>query len=317
MSSRQAPRYTGIRTFAGLEQLELSQLSVSSDQPRAAVVGIPFDTATSYRAGARFGPQEIRSASALLRPWHPVHGVSVFGAGQVIDAGDIAVTPGNAARSTEQIAQALSPASRAGIRTVVLGGDHSISLGELRAHHGAHGPLALVLFDAHVDTWEDYYGERLFHGTVFRRACEEGLIDPSASIVAGIRGPLYSAQDLHQARALGFELLPIEELRSIGPHEFAQHVRARVRTAPAFLGFDIDVIDPSAAPATGTPEVGGLAAHEALALLRALTAIDFVGFDVVEVSPPYDPPGQITALLASNIAYEMLALTALARTTEE
>lgn len=309
---RQAPRYTGVRTFAGLEHFPLGQLSGAEARPRAVVVGIPFDTATSYRAGARFGPQEIRSLSALLRPWHPLHKVRVFDSQEVIDGGDVAVTPGNAERTSEQIARALAPASQAQIKTVVLGGDHSITLGQLRAHHGVHGPLALVLLDAHADSWEDYYGERLFHGTVLRRACEEGLIDPSRSILAGIRGPLYAPEDLSQARDLGLQLLTIEELRAISPHAFAERVRARVRSAPAFLGLDIDVIDPSAAPATGTPEVGGLAAHEALTLLRALTAIDFVGFDVVEVSPPYDSPGQITALLAANIAYEMLALTALA-----
>lgn len=309
--ARQAPRYTGVRTFAGLAHRPINEPPGAGVPLEVAVVGIPFDTATSYRPGARFGPQEIRSVSALLRPWHPLHAVEVFGSGRVIDGGDIAVTPGNAERTAEQIAAALSPLSRSKVKTVVLGGDHSISLGELRAHHAAYGPLAIVLFDAHADTWDEYYGERLFHGTPFRRACEEGLIDPARSTIAGVRGPLYSAEDLRQARALGFELLTIEELRSIDPLIFAERVRARIGSAPAFLGFDIDVIDPSAAPGTGTPEVGGLASHEALDLLRALTSIDFVGFDVVEVSPPYDSPGQITALLASNIAYEMLALAAL------
>ena len=312
--SRQAPRYTGVRTFAGLTHLPASELLGSGAPADAIVVGIPFDTATSYRPGARFGPQEIRSVSALLRPWHPVHAVEVFGSQRVIDGGDIAVTPGNAERTAGQIAQALSPLSRSRVKTVVLGGDHSISLGELRAHHAAYGPLAVVLFDAHADTWDDYYGERLFHGTVLRRACEEGLIDPPRSTIAGVRGPLYSAEDLRQASELGFELLRIEQLRSTDPPVFAERIRARVGSAPAFLGFDIDVVDPSAAPGTGTPEVGGLAPHQALDLLRSLTSIDFVGFDVVEVSPPYDSPGQITALLASNIVYEMLALTALAKT---
>jgi agmatinase len=311
---RRAPRYTGVRTFAGLHHVPLGEVAGAA----AAVVGVPFDTATSWRAGARFAPEAIRSASVLLRPWHSSHGVEVFPAQPslehsqaVLDGGDVAITPGNAERSAEQIAAALSPLCAAGTIPIVLGGDHSISLGELRAHAAVHGPLALVLLDAHADTWEDYYGERLFHGTVIRRASEEGLLDPSRSLIAGLRGSLYAADDIKQATALGFELMGIEELRMTAVEDFAARVRERVGEQAAFLGFDIDVVDPSAAPGTGTPEVGGLLAGEVLALLRALVGIRFVGFDVVEVSPPYDGAGQITSLLAANVAYEMLALAAL------
>jgi agmatinase len=308
--ARRAPRYTGVRTFAGLDHIRLDELA---DRPiDAVVVGVPFDTATSWRPGARFGPEAIRSASSLLRPWHPVHAVEVFGTRTVIDGGDVAITPGNAERSAGQIAAALGPLCESGRTPVVLGGDHSVLLGELRAHAHAHGPLGLLLLDAHADTWDDYYGERLFHGTVIRRATEEGLLDPQRSLIAGVRGSLYEPGDLEDARALGFEVIDIDELRASAPTQFAARARARIGTGAAFLGFDIDVVDPSAAPATGTPEVGGLLAAEALALLRALAGLRFVGYDVVEVSPPYDPPGQITALLAANIAYEMLALDALA-----
>jgi agmatinase len=273
---------------------------------------VPFDTATSWRPGARFAPEAIRSASVLLRPWHPQHGIEVLAPGRVIDGGDVAVTPGNAERSAEQIAAALEPLCAAGITPVALGGDHSILLGELRAHAAVHGPLALVLLDAHADTWEDYYGERIFHGTVVRRAVEEGLLDPARSLIAGVRGSLYAPADLDDARALGFELLAIEQLREAGPRGFAALAGQRIAAGPAFLGLDIDVLDPAIAPATGTPEVGGLLADEALALLRALAGLRFAGFDVVEVSPPYDAPGQTTALMAANIVYEMLALDALA-----
>jgi len=331
---RRAPRYTGVRTFAGLPHAPLaSALGDASASPAGglggtdpaggraalAVVGVPFDTATSWRAGARFGPEAIRSASVLLRPWHPLHGVEVFGPGAianasaVVDAGDVAITPGNAQRSVEQIAQALSALGSVGITALALGGDHLVALGELRAHASLHGPLALVLFDAHADTWDDYYGERLFHGTVIRRAVEEELIDPARSLIAGIRGSLYAPSDLEDARALGLELVQIDELRATPSGAFAARVRDRVGGWPAFLGFDIDAVDPSAAPATGTPEVGGLLAGEALAFVRELTGIRFVGYDVVEVSPPYDAPGQITSLLAANVAYEMLALAALGR----
>ncbi len=313
--ARRAPRYTGVRTFAGLAHtplvLEPGALALDG-APGAAVVGVPFDTATSWRPGARFGPEAIRSASALLRPWHAAHGVEVFSTLAALDAGDVAITPGNAGRSSEQIAAALSPLCAAGTVPVVLGGDHSITLGELRAHASIHGQLGLVVLDAHADTWEDYYGERLFHGTVLRRAVEEGLIDARRSVIAGIRGSLYAPSDLDDARELGFELVEIEELRTSAPASFASRMRERIGEAPAFLGFDIDVVDPSAAPGTGTPEVGGLLAAEALALLRSLAGARFVGFDVVEVSPPYDSRGQITALLAANVAYEMLALAALA-----
>jgi agmatinase len=277
------------------------------------VVGVPFDTATSWRPGARFGPEAIRSASVLLRPWHPGHGVEVFESLGAVDAGDVAITPGNAARSADQIAEALSPLCAAGTVPLVLGGDHSVLLGELRAQASVHGPLALAVLDAHADTWEDYYGERLFHGTVLRRAAEEGLIDPARSLIAGIRGSLYEPADLDDARALGFELVAIEQLRDSAPAAFAGRFRDRAGDAPAFLSFDVDSVDPSAAPGTGTPEVGGLLAAEALALVRSLAGTRFVGFDLVEVSPAYDSPGQITALLAANVAYEMLALAALAR----
>jgi agmatinase len=235
----------------------------------------------------------------------------VFASQTVLDAGDVSITPGNAARSSDQIAAALEPLSAAGTVTLALGGDHSIALGELRAHAAVHGPLALVALDAHADTWEDYYGERIFHGTVFRRAVEEGILDPERSVIAGLRGSLYGPEDLQQARSLGFELITIDELITGGQRSFAARVRERVASAPAFMGFDIDVIDPSAAPGTGTPELGGLTSGQALGLLRALAGMRFVGFDVVEVSPPYDSPSQITALAAATIAYEMLALNAL------
>ena len=311
--ARRAPRYTGVRTFAGLPHapLALDGQSAAESSPRAAVVGVPFDTATSWRPGARFGPEAIRSGSALLRPWHPGHGLEVFGSLGALDAGDVAITPGNAERSAAQIAAALGPLCAGGTIPVVLGGDHSILLGELRAHAAVRGPLALVVLDAHADIWENYYGERLFHGTVLRRAAEEGLLDPGRSLIAGLRGPLYEPADLEDARDLGFELVTIEELRGGGPAAFAARTRERVAGAPALLSFDIDVVDPSAAPGTGTPEIGGLLGAETLALLRSLAGVSFSGFDVVEVSPPYDSRGQITALLAANIAYEMLALAAL------
>ncbi len=300
-----APRYTGIRTFA-----RCPQAAPTAEGVEAAVIGVPFDTATSMRPGARFGPAGIRDASLLLRPWHPVHEIDVFGSLSVVDGGDLEVTPGNAERTAAQIAEQLEPVVHAGVTPLVLGGDHSIVLGELRAHAAVRGPLAVVLLDAHADTWEAYYGERYFHGTPFKRALEEGLIDPHRSLLAGMRGPLYAASDLDEPRSWGFEILSTDELRALDPAEYGRRVRERLGDGPAYLSFDIDVLDPAFAPGTGTPEVAGLLPHEAIACIRALAGIPFVGYDIVEVSPPYDTPGHTTALTAASIGYELLAITA-------
>ncbi len=303
-----APRYTGVRTFARLPHVALPR-----DDVDAAVVGVPFDTATSFRSGARFGPEAIRAASMLLRPYHPVLDVDVFGTLSLVDGGDINVTPGNALRTTEQIAEHLRPILQAGTVPLVLGGDHSIVLGELRAQHAVHGPVALVLLDAHADTWDQYYGERYFHGTPFRRAVEEGLLDPARSLLAGMRGPLYGPEDAEVPRELGFEVIPGPDLVAMTPDQYGDRVRRRVGDGPAYLSFDIDVLDPASAPGTGTPEVAGVAPREALAFLRSLAGMSFTGFDVVEVAPAYDSPGQITALNAAAVAYDLLALLAVAR----
>ena len=303
-----APRYTGVRTFARLPHVQLPR-----DDVDAAVIGVPFDTATSFRSGARFGPEAIRSASTLLRPYHPALDVDVFGTLSLVDGGDLNVTPGNALRTTEQIDAQLRPLIAAGIVPLVLGGDHSIVLGELRAQHAAHGPVALLLLDAHADTWDQYYGERYFHGTPFRRAIEEGLIDPARSLLAGMRGPLYGPEDMDVPRELGFEVIDGADLVSMTPDAYGERVRTKVGDGPAYLSFDIDVLDPASAPGTGTPEVAGLQPREALAFLRALAGMSFTGFDVVEVAPAYDSPGQITALNAAAVAYDLLALLAVAR----
>jgi agmatinase len=301
-----SPRYTGLRTYA--------RCPASTDWQGAdvAVIGVPFDTATSFRSGPRMGPAAIREASLLLRPWHPALGVDVFGTLSVVDGGDLDVTPGNAERTTAQIAEGLAPVIDAGATPLVLGGDHSIVLGELRAHARKHGPVAVVLLDAHADTWDQYYGERYFHGTPFRRAMEEGLIDPHRSLLAGMRGSLYAAADLDEPRSWGFEIVPCDEVRTWTPEQYGERVRERIGDGPVYLSFDIDCLDPAFAPGTGTPEVAGLLPHEAIAFLRALAGVRFVGYDVVEVSPPYDGPGQVTALNAASIAYELLALSAVA-----
>jgi len=304
------PRFAGIRTF--MRAPHTTDLAGVD----AAVYGIPFDTATSYRTGPRFGPEAIRSASALLRPYNPALGVNVVEKLSIVDYGDLPVSPGDTERTYGQVEEALRPLVDADVFLLALGGDHSITLAELRVLAGRQEgfprrqPLALIQLDAHGDTWDEYFGQRFFHGTTFKRAIEEGLIDPAVSVQAGLRGSLYGAEDLESARELGLAVVSCDQLRTLEPGGFASLVRTRVGNRPAFLSFDIDVLDPAFAPGTGTPEVGGLSTSEALAFVRALRGIDIVGADVVEVSPPYDGPGQQTALAAANIAYEILSLRA-------
>jgi len=305
LDARVMPRFAGIRTF--MRAPHTTDLAGVD----AAVYGIPYDTATSFRPGPRFGPEAVRSASALLRPYNPALAVDVVETLSIIDYGDVPVSPGDTERTYGQVEEALAPLVEAGVFPLALGGDHSVTLAELRALGRRHGPLALVQLDAHGDTWEEYFGQRYFHGTTFKRALEEGLIEPVASVQAGLRGSLYGAEDLESARELGFAVLSCDELRALGSAGYGDLVRDRAGTRPVFLSFDIDVLDPAFAPGTGTPEVGGLSTAEALAFLRALSGIDLVGADVVEVSPPYDGAGQQTALAAANIAYELLSLEAL------
>ncbi len=277
----------------------------------AAVYGIPFDTATSYRSGARFGPEAIRSASALIRPYHPVHDVNVVESLSIVDYGDLPVSPGDTERTYGQAEEALKPLVEAGVFAAALGGDHSVTLPELRVLAGRYGPLALVQLDSHADTWHEYFGQKYFHGTTFRRAVEEGLLEPAASVQAGMRGSVYAASDVEDARGLGFTVIQSEDLRALRPVDYGEIVRKKVGGRPVFLSFDIDFLDPAFAPGTGTPEVAGFSTVEALAFLRALRGLKLAGVDVVEVSPAYDGPGQVTALAAANVMYELLALRAL------
>lgn len=312
--ARIQPRFAGVRTFGRLRHVPSASGLEAVD---VAVLGFPFDTATSYRTGARFGPEAVRSASVLLRPYHAPHAVDVFGTLNCVDAGDVPVAPGDTVETYARAQVELARIVESDVFPLVIGGDHSITLAELRVLHERHGPLALVHLDAHGDTWDEYFGQPYFHGTTFRRALEEGLIDPQASVQAGLRGPLYAETDIGEAREMGFTVLPAEELRALGPTAYGDLVRARVGDRPAFLTFDVDFCDPTVTPGTGTPEIGGFSSAEAQAFVRALVGLSFVGADVVEVSPSYDGPGQITALLAANIAWEILALVALRRRHRE
>lgn len=294
------PRYAGIATFARLPQLrDVSHADI-------AVVGVPFDTGVSYRPGARFGPSHIREASRLLRPYNPAQDVEPFSSQQVADAGDISANPFDILEAVDQIEHAATGLSSGGTRLVTLGGDHTIALPLLRAVAKNHGPVAVLHFDAHLDTWDTYFGAPITHGTPFRRASEEGLIDLTASTHVGIRGPLYGPEDLRDDARLGFAIISSSEIETEGLSRAIERMLARLGSRPVYVSVDVDVLDPAHAPGTGTPEAGGMTSRELLAMVRALRPVNLVGADIVEFAPAYDH-AQITAIAASHIAYEIIS----------
>ncbi|QQE79302.1 agmatinase [Alicyclobacillus sp. SO9] len=306
-NSQESPRFCGVRTFMRLPLVETPEPQIDF-----AVMGAPFDGGQSFRTGSRMGPESIRDFSVLLRPYNVEQEINLFDYLSGVDYGDLSVVPGYIEESYERIEKGLDEVLAAGITPIVLGGDHAITLAELRSIAKTHGPVGLVHFDAHSDTWDSYFGLKYNHGTTFRRAIEEGLIDTSRGIQVGMRGPLYAPGDLDDARELGLALYTTSQLQSIGIDRMLEIIKERVGNGPTFLSFDVDFLDPVYAPGTGTPEVAGPTTAEALRLVRGLTGIDFVGFDVVEVLPAFDS-GQLTAAAAANVAYEMITLLALAK----
>jgi len=297
LDSLRYPRYAGIRTFARLPTLE------QAGRADVAILGAPYDGATSFRPGARFGPSAIREASVLLRPYNEPLRMAPFAEAQVADAGDAGPDPIDVGAAHAAIQAAAGDLHAAGARVLGLGGDHSVALPFLRAAAERHGTLSLLQLDAHTDTWDEYYGHKVTHGTIMRRAAEEGVIDPRASLQVGLRGPLYAETDLEENAELGFNTVLAREFeleRVVGA------IGATLRP-PVYVSFDIDCLDPAHAPGTGTPEAGGLTSREALSVLRSLVALDIVSADLVEVSPPYDPAG-VTANAAAAIAYDLLSL---------
>jgi agmatinase len=270
---------------------------------------VPFDSGVSYRPGARFGPSHIRESSRLLRPYNPALQTEPFGRQQVADAGDLAVNPfdlDDAIRTIESGARALL--ERAGL-VLTLGGDHTIALPLLRAVAARHGPVAVVHFDAHLDTWDTYFGAAYTHGTPFRRAAEEGLLDAGACMHVGTRGSLYSELDLTEDAGLGFAVIAAPEADDLGVRGMAERISERVADRPVYVSVDIDVLDPAHAPGTGTPEAGGLTSRELLGVLRSFASLNLVGADIVEVAPAYDH-AQITGIAAAHVGYELLSALA-------
>jgi agmatinase len=296
-----SPRYAGIATFARLPRIE--------DVPTAdiAVVGVPFDSGVSYRPGARFGPSHVRESSRLLRPYNPAQDVSPFALAQIIDAGDIPVNPFDITEAVDEIERAVDALHERAQRVITIGGDHTIALPLLRSAAKRHGPVAVLHFDAHLDTWDTYFGAPVTHGTPFRRASEEGLIDLTASCHVGTRGPLYSKQDLLDDERLGFSIVSSEYIEESGVAAAIDRMRGRLGDKPVYVSIDIDVLDPAHAPGTGTPEAGGMTSRELLRMLRALSDLNVVGADVVEVAPAYDH-AQMTGVAASHVMYELMSL---------
>ena len=304
VDSSQVPRYAGPATFARLPRLD--QVAHAD----VAVVGVPFDTGVSYRPGARFAPSAVREASRLLRPYHPGLDVSPFERIQVADGGDIAVNPFHIGEAIETIEGAASDLQRDGTRLVTIGGDHTIALPLLRAVSRIHGPVALLHFDAHLDTWDTYFGEPYTHGTPFRRAVEDGILDTEAISHVGTRGPLYGKKDLEDDRRLGFGIVTSSDVMRRGVDETVDALRQRIGSRPLYVSIDIDVLDPAHAPGTGTPEAGGMTSRELLEILRGLRGLNLVGADVVEVAPAYDH-ADITSVAASHVAYDLVSLLSL------
>ena len=297
------PRYAGPATFARLPQLD------EVERADVAIVGVPFDSGVSYRPGARFGPAHIRTSSKLLRNYNPVQDVEPFAVQQVADAGDIACNPFDIQDAIKQIDEGVRGVLDRSTKLVTIGGDHTIALPLLRVMHELHGEIAVVHFDAHLDTWDTYFGAPLTHGTPFRRASEEGLIDKTGSMHVGIRGPLYSRQDLTDDQVLGFQVIGSHEMDDLGWRGAVEQIKERVGDRPTYVSLDIDVLDPAFAPGTGTPEAGGLTSRELLDILRSFADLNLVGADIVEVAPAYDH-AEMTGIAAAHAAYELISAMA-------
>jgi agmatinase len=293
-------RFTGVPTFMRLPHI------TDPEELEVALVGVPFDGGTTYRPGPRFGPRHIREQSAIIRPWNPVLKVNPFAKHRTADYGDLAVNPLSIKDTFRRIETGIAPLLAADARCVCVGGDHSISLPLLRAVAKKHGPVSLVQFDAHNDLWDEYFGSKYSHGTPFRRAFEEGLVQDGSVLQVGLRGQVYGEEDFDFARERGVKMVTAEEFHSQGIVVVQKLLRA-FRGQAVYVTLDIDVADPAYAPGTGTPQVGGLTSMQILELVRALRGLNIVGCDLVEVSPPYDT-GEITSLLAANLLFELLCV---------
>lgn len=302
VAATEVPRYAGLGTFARLPQLG------SVPDYDVAIVGVPFDGGTSFRPGARFGPSNVREASRLLRPgFHPELQTTAVETAQFVDAGDLSCTPYDNVLAVKQIQEQATRLVAKDKTVIAIGGDHTIALPMIRATAAVHGPVALLHFDAHLDTWDTYFGEEITHGTMFRRAFEEGLLVEDRSMHVGIRGPVYDKDDFIRDHEFGFQIIRCSDIDTMGIPAVVQRIKDRIGDTPVYLSIDIDVLDPAYAPGTGTPEMGGMHSREILQTLRGLSGLNIVGADVVEVAPAYDH-ADITSLAAATLVFEMMSL---------
>ena len=301
LGGNQMPRFAGPATMMRLPS------ATSAQGLDACFVGVPLDIGTSNRAGARFGPRAIRAESCLLRPYNMATRAAPYDSIQVADIGDVAINTFNLQKSMDIVTEAYDEILEHGCVPLTMGGDHTIVLPILRAMKKKYGALGVVHVDAHADVNDTMFGEKIAHGTPFRRAIEEGLIDGNRVAQIGLRGTGYTAEDFDWSRSHGIRVVQAEECwyKSVAP--IMAEVRAKLGAGPVYLSFDIDGLDPSFAPGTGTPEIGGLTIWQALEIIRGCRGLDIVGCDLVEISPPYDPSGN-TALVGANLLYEMLCV---------
>jgi agmatinase len=294
-------RFTGIPTFMRLPHI------TQPEELDIAIVGVPFDGGTTYRPGPRFGPRHVRTQSAIIRPWNPVLKVNPFAKHRIADFGDLSVNPLSIEDTFRRIERGLAPILEGSARSVCVGGDHSISLPILRAVTKKHGgPVCLIQFDAHNDLWDEYFGSKYSHGTPFRRAFEEGLLQDGGVLQVGLRGQVYGEEDFDFARAHKVRMVTAEEFHAKGMAPVLRHLKA-FRGKPVYVTLDIDCVDPAFAPGTGTPQVGGFTSAQIVELVRALHGLDIIGCDLVEVSPPFDN-GELTSLLAANLLFELVCV---------
>ncbi|MDX9800634.1 MAG: agmatinase [Spirochaetia bacterium] len=302
--SSSIPRFAGIKTFMRLPyERDVEGLDF-------AVMGLPFDTGATYRVGARFAPEAVRSISALIKPYNAFHKVNIFDYISGVDYGDLNVIPGYIMDTYEAVAEEMKLFTDSNVIPVVIGGDHSVTVPQLRALAKKHGPMALVHFDAHLDTADSYFGKKYTHGTPFSRAHDEGLLISEKTIQIGMRGTYYGEHSLKESTDRGFSVISIDEVFDMGLDNVIKLIHEKVGDSKVFVTFDIDALDPAYAPGTGTLIPGGFTSREAFKLIRGLAGLDFAGFDVVEVLPDLDPCN-ITSALASNIVFEFLSLIAL------
>ncbi|WP_066066825.1 agmatinase [Neobacillus soli] len=303
INSQESPRFCGVKTFMRLPHV------VTEDDIDFAIMGVPFDTGGSFAVGTRFGPESVRSMSSLLRPYNPGLEIDIFKYCSGVDYGDLAVNPGYIEDSYQMIESQLEPLLSKDVVPILIGGDHSVSLPHLRAMANRFGKMSLVHFDSHGDTWDSYFGKKYSHGTMFRRAVEENIVDPFQSIQIGMRGSLYAPDDIKDAEGLGYQVITTQTLKTMTASELGEIIRQRVGNNPTFVTFDVDFLDPVFAPGTGTPEIGGFSTFEAQQFVRQLKGVNIKGFDVVEVLPDRDP-ARVTSLAAANICYEFISLVA-------